>query len=119
MIIRPEEAIIQDPAVEFPAQVSKLMRLPQDEKPEVFVINANTPRNQPFIENAQNGDVLLLYLKNQKAILFNPIKNQITKVGALTFSSISGQLKDSQNNQNEGETEKSSGGRVIINPKEE
>ena len=96
LIIKPQ-AILEDMTAEAPTKVSKLMRLPQDEQPQVFTINGNTPRNQSFIKEAKNGDVLLLYLKNQKAILFDPVKNQILKVGPLTFSSPSAELKNNEN----------------------
>lgn len=95
MIFKPDIKI-QNNQEEAPTLVSKLMRLPQDEKPQVFTINGNTPRNQPLIRDAKNGDILLLYLKNQKAILFDPVKNQIIKVGPLIFSTPSGQLKSNE-----------------------
>jgi len=70
------------------------MVLPQDEKPQVFLFNPNTPRNQEFVKDAKNGDVLFMYMKNHKVILFDPIKNQILRVGELTFSSASGEFRN-------------------------
>jgi len=91
MIIKPEIALQQTFSA-VPAKVNQLIRLPQDEQPQIFPITANTLRNQPFVKDARNGDLLLLYLKNQKAILYHPQKNQILKVGSLTFSTVSGEL---------------------------
>ena len=91
MIIKPQISP-QETFAEVPQQVKQLIRLPQDEQPQIFPITANTLRNQPFVKDAQNGDLLLLYLKNQKAILYDPAKNQILKVGPLTFSTVSGEL---------------------------
>ena len=91
MIIKPQISP-QETFSEVPQQINQLIRLPQDEKPQIFPITANTLRNQPFVKDARNGDLLLLYLKNQKAILYDPAKNQILKVGSLTFSTVSGEL---------------------------
>ena len=91
MIIKPQISP-QETFSEVPQQINQLIRLPQDEKPQIFPITANTLRNQPFVKDARNGDLLLLYLKNQKAILYDPQKNQILKVGSLTFSTVSGEL---------------------------
>src|SRR3989304_3530009 len=65
MIIKPQISP-QETFAEVPQQVKQLIRLPQDEQPQIFPITANTLRNQPFVKDAQNGDLLLLYLKNKK-----------------------------------------------------
>lgn len=96
LVIKPQ-SVVQNPALEIPAKLGQLMQLPQDEQPQVFIISGNTPRDQDFIKEAKNGDALLLYLKNQKAILFDPQKNRILKVGPLIFSTVSGQLSEREN----------------------
>lgn len=96
LVVKPELVLQSDDEQEAPQKVQKLMRLPQDENPQIFTISGNTPRNQPLIKDAKNGDILLLYIKNQKAILYDPKKNQILKVGPLLFSSPSAQLKSDE-----------------------
>ena len=91
LIVKPQ-TILDDKTSEIPDKVSKLMHLPQDEKPQVFPITEKTPRNQAFIGDAKNGDILLLYLKNQKAVLFDPVKNKIIKIGPINISTISAEL---------------------------
>jgi len=92
IVIKPQLKI-EDALLKAPVNANKLMRLPQDEKPQVFKITGQTPRNQEFIKEAKNGDVLLLYIKNQKAVLYDPMKNQILKVGPLIYSTASGEIK--------------------------
>ena len=87
VIVKPQK--VEDFALETASRVKKIMLLPQDENPQIFPVSANTSRTQDFVKDAKTGDILLLYLKNQKAILYDPLKNQILKVGPLTFSTVS------------------------------
>ena len=91
VILKPDIEIKKSSEV-FSDRVKKLVRLAIPEEPNVFVINGNTPRNQPFLANAKNDDVLLLYLKNKKAILYDPKANQILKIGPLLTSTFSAEL---------------------------
>lgn len=93
IVVKPQ-LVLQSQEIEAPAKVRTLMQLPQDEQPQVYTITASTPRSQTFVADAKNGDILLLYLKNQKAVLYDPLKDQILKVGPLTFSTSSGELKN-------------------------
>ena len=60
VILKPEVKIEKTAEI-FSDRVKKLVRLAIPEEPNVFVINDNTPRNQPFLADAKNTDVLLLY----------------------------------------------------------
>ena len=52
--------------------------LPSNETPQVIPItNIEQFKNQPFFRHAKNGDVLLLYTQNKKAILYNPEEDKI------------------------------------------
>lgn len=63
------------------AEVGKLMRLPQDELPTMATISdISKLKEQPFFQNAKNGDILLVYNKAGKAILYDPRDKKIVEV---------------------------------------
>jgi hypothetical protein len=67
-------------------KVGKLMLLPGDETPKLIQIDAATIKQlqeQPFFKNARVGNVLLVYNKNKKAILYDPQFNQIIDVAPI------------------------------------
>ncbi|MBI2096145.1 MAG: hypothetical protein HYT43_00720 [Candidatus Taylorbacteria bacterium] len=67
-------------------RVAKLILLPSDETPTVAAVSdVNKLKNQPFFEKAKDGFYVLIYSKSKKAILYDPVKNQIVEVGALTL----------------------------------
>lgn len=66
------------------AKVSQLMILPIDEEPALATITDTTKlTSNPFLAKAQNGDRILLYAKNQKAIIYRPSINKIVDVGPI------------------------------------
>lgn len=68
-------------------KVSKLMLLPNDEKPVVGTIqDLNLVKDQLFFVNAQVGDKVLVYYKNKKAILYSPVTNKIIEVGPVVLN---------------------------------
>lgn len=71
------EAEIQD----IVAKVGKLMNLPSDETPAIATVSDVTKLDdQDFFKNAKNGDKVLAYSKNKKAIIFRPSENKIIEV---------------------------------------
>lgn len=73
--------------------VSKLLTLPTDETPTIAAISdTKNIKDQPFFKQAQAGDVVLLYEKNKKAILYRPSQNKIIDVAAI-YASESATLK--------------------------
>jgi hypothetical protein len=72
------------------AEVGKLITLPTDEQPTVATVtDASVVKSQPFFTNAENGDIVLIYTKAQKAILFRPSANIIVEVGAVNINQAS------------------------------
>ena len=68
------------------AKVGKLIALPTDEKPTVATVtDASKVKDQTFFQNSVNGDVVLIYTKAQKAILYRPSENKIVEVGAVNI----------------------------------
>jgi len=64
-------------------KVGKLVILPTGEEPVVATINdaASLIKQQAFYSGAVNGDVVLVYQKSAKAIVYSPSRNMIVNVG--------------------------------------
>lgn len=67
--------------------VGKLMILPTNETPQIATVSdINKLKGQSFFAQAKNGDVVLIYTKNQKAILYDPMAKKIKEVGPINLS---------------------------------
>ncbi len=66
-------------------KVSQILLLPKDETPQVAAINdaESLAKTQAFFANAKNGDQILIYLKEQKAIIYRPSENIVINVGPI------------------------------------
>ena len=66
--------------------VAKLMILPKGEQPVIATImdSITLAKEQPFYIGSSNGDVVLVYQKALKAIIYNPEKNIIVNVGPVS-----------------------------------
>lgn len=64
-------------------KISKLVILPTGEEPAVATINdaPSLIKEQVFYKNAINGDIVLVYQKAAKAIVYSPSRNIIVNVG--------------------------------------
>ncbi len=69
--------------------LSKLMILPKDESPVVATINdaSKLIAQQPFYADAINGDIIIVYQKSLKAIIYSPSRNIIVNVGFISQDS--------------------------------
>lgn len=64
--------------------IGEFMDLPEGETPSVAtILDKEKLKDQPFFENAENGDKLLVYTKAMKAILYRPSSNRIIEVAPL------------------------------------
>lgn len=69
------------------AEVGKLMVLPQSEVPQVAVVSdVEKLKGQSFFTQAKNGDKVIIYTKNQKAILYDPVQKKIKEVGPINLT---------------------------------
>jgi hypothetical protein len=69
-------------------QVGKLVVLPKDEQPTIATVtDLEKLKNQPFFENAQVGDKVLIYANAKKAVLYRPSENKIIELAPLNLSS--------------------------------
>lgn len=64
-------------------KVGKLIVLPKDETPVVATIAdaATLIQKEPFYAGSKNGDIVLMYQKALKAIIYSPDRNIIVNVG--------------------------------------
>ena len=66
-------------------RVGKLLLLPADESPTIAAVSdISKLQDQLFFKNAKNGDVVLMFAKAQRAVLFDPELNKIIEVAPLT-----------------------------------
>lgn len=63
------------------AEVGKIMKLPEGEVPTMATISdISKLKEQAFFQNGKNGDILLVYNKAGKAILYNPTEKKIVEI---------------------------------------
>jgi hypothetical protein len=70
-------------------QLQKHMVLPTDEDPQIGRIDdpIEAAKVQPFVAGAQKGDLLIVYVKAHKAIVFSPARDLIINVGPVSVGS--------------------------------
>lgn len=71
------------------AKVGALIQLPAGETPTMATINdaVSAKKAQPFLENAENGDVLIVYQNAAEALLYRPSSDKLIAVGPVNNSS--------------------------------
>ena len=80
-----DDAVLEDPK-ELIGDVGLLMLLPSDEQPTVATVtNLDALRDQPFFRDAKIGDVVLMYPKSGRAILYSPSENMIIEVAPIVI----------------------------------
>jgi hypothetical protein len=69
-------------------KVEQLIQLPTGETPTMATINdaASAKKTQPFLANAQNGDILIVYPNAAEAVLYRPSSNKLIAVGPVNNS---------------------------------
>lgn len=76
----------QTEASQLIAKVGKLIDLPIGEQPTIATVSdISKLKDQPFFQNARNGDKVLIYTKAKKAILYDPLANKIVEVAPINL----------------------------------
>lgn len=76
---------IDPEAGEMVERVGKLMLLPEDEQPTLATVSdLSSLEGQVFFANAELGDIVLMYPKASRAILYSPSRNKIIEVAPIT-----------------------------------
>lgn len=91
-----EYQLSQNPAVIYAKKVESMtslvsnqMTVPQDEQPVIATVsNSKKLPKEPFFENAQDGDKILLYKKHKEAILFRPSTGKVITFATLDFKNV-------------------------------
>lgn len=85
----------EDEVKKIVAEVSKIVRLPQNEIPSIATItDVSKLKDQPFFKDVKNGDILLVYNTSGKAILYDPKDKKVVDVTTLsTTASFNQQFK--------------------------
>lgn len=74
------EALIQE--------IDRLILLPSEVPTIATVSDVTLLTDQPFFLHAKNGDKLLIYRENNKAILYDPKAKKILEVGTLNSAEM-------------------------------
>ena len=69
--------------------VSRHMILPTNESPAELTIVDSSKIQSQFLKKAQNGDRVLVYQNNQKAIIYRPSVDKIVDVGFVKIDDVS------------------------------
>lgn len=77
------ELLGAEQASQILANVGKLIQLPASETPTMATINdaASAKKAQPFLANAENGDILIVYQNAAEALLYRPSTDKLIAVG--------------------------------------
>lgn len=65
--------------------VAKHMVLPKNEEPALATVTDAKKLSTPFLKQAQDGDRILIYQKNQLAIIYRPTIDRIIAVGPVSI----------------------------------
>lgn len=72
-------------------QVGKLVILPEGEEPTVATVTDPAKlADQPFFENSEAGDKVLIYTTAQRAILYRPSNNKVIEIAPLNLEGDAG-----------------------------
>ncbi|HUD05370.1 MAG TPA: hypothetical protein VMR18_00400 [Candidatus Saccharimonadales bacterium] len=69
------------------AEVSKHYLLPTNEVPALATVTDESKLTSPFFKDAKDGDKVLIYEKNQLAIIYRPSIDRIVMVGPVDLES--------------------------------
>ncbi|MEZ4156554.1 MAG: hypothetical protein R3B52_01060 [Candidatus Paceibacterota bacterium] len=88
-----DEELSEEQVAEVIERVRDHITLPEGEDPLVAtIINVEELRaEQAFYQNAENGDILLLFGQAGKAIIYSPSKDRLINVGPIQFDNTAPQ----------------------------
>lgn len=67
-------------------RVSSLAILPQNETPALATVTDKSKLQTPFLQQADNGDRILIYEKAKKVIIYRPSINKIVDIGPVDIA---------------------------------
>lgn len=76
-----------DEIARFVKEVGEFVDLPKDETPTLATVSdVSKLSSQPFFKNAQNGDIVLVYDKAKKAILYRPSAKKVIDITTININ---------------------------------
>lgn len=80
-----DEAKAEAKTEEVVRQIQKHITLPEGDEPVIATIEdiAKLVADQPFYQGAENGDVLVIYPKTAKAMIYSPKRDVLVNVGPI------------------------------------
>lgn len=88
-VVKNPEIITKQEADYLSGQVSKLMKLPNEQPTIATVTDKTKLKDQAFFKDSENGDKVLVYLNAKEAILYRPSENLIISVGPVNTDNSS------------------------------
>jgi hypothetical protein len=82
-VINNPAAVSQDEAKSITEKIRKFMDLPDEQPTLATVADREKLKDQMFFSSAQNGDKVLIFPKNQKAVLYRPSTDRVIEVTSL------------------------------------
>lgn len=77
---------VEEEIVEITANISESMELPEGETPTLATVtDVEKLKSQSFFKKAQNGDKVLVYANESKAILYRPSTKKVIEVAPVFF----------------------------------
>lgn len=71
-------------------KIGVLIDLPQDEEPSIATVSDKEKlKDQSFFKSAENGDTLLIYTNERKAILYRESSNKVIEVAPIAIDDTS------------------------------
>lgn len=65
-------------------EIGKMIILPEGEEPTIAtVVDPELLKDQPFFKNAKSGDRVLIYSKDSRAVLYDPVAKRVVEIGYL------------------------------------
>ncbi len=68
--------------------IGKHYLLPSDEEPALLTVEDKTKVTSSFFARAENGDKILVYKNNKKALLYRPSIDKIIEVGPVSMADM-------------------------------
>ncbi len=85
MHYRRQTAALPDTVAAVTERVARHIMLPTNEQPALATVTDASKLNTPFLKHAHNGDKILIYQKNQLAIIYRPADDRLVSVGPVSI----------------------------------
>ena len=84
LVARPHDQASAD-VTQVISAVAKHVALPQDETPAILTVTDTTKIKTQFLQQAHNGDRVLVYQNHKKAIIYRPSIDRVIDMGPVVI----------------------------------